>query len=289
MISIFHDSYQKRTKISILHRQIETDKSMKISFILSFILLAINLPAQKTWGPDKSFKEVSDFYLELIGGASVSTYKTSNSDFNALESDYLVKPTYGLGARYHLNNLLSIGANATYRSHGMMLVSDLQPGFQANYINISVPFTFDCCVKKIKQLAPNVFFFAAPYAGYFLNGEVSTSTDKVALTANDVSTWDYGAEAGIGVRIPTFSMDGKSYLNISASFIQGFANTLPDDASINTTDPTVSQFIPEGSYRWNQGLRLTISYELSLEKRKMTTFTAGGDGKRTYKRYINVR
>lgn len=262
---------------------------MRNLLLIAFLTFASNLFAQGTWGPDKSFNEVSDFYLELIGGYALSEMQYSDPAFELFDKENLMKPTMGLALRYHLNKMLSLGMSANYQSLGLTLVSDDSYSLKANYISVGLPVTFDCCVRKKKRLLPNLFVYASPYIAYNLNNELGVNDVFSPMSDDDMAKLDYGAEAGLGVRIPTFSMDGKSYLNIKASFFQGLANTLPASIPVYSDQPVASMFLTSNGNRLNQGIRLTITYELSLEKRKMTTFTAGGDGKRTYKKYVNVK
>ena len=131
--------------------------------------------------------------------------------------------------------------------------------------------------------------FSGPYVGYNVSGSMASGNNTIELSKDELSEIDYGAELGIGFRIPTFSMDGRSNLNIKASYFRGFANSFPADLSKYSAEEMSSYYLSSQGSRVNQGFKLTLSYDLSMEKKKVTTFTAGGDGKRTYKRFVNIK
>ncbi|MDA3930177.1 MAG: hypothetical protein PF541_14605, partial [Prolixibacteraceae bacterium] len=157
-------------------------------------------------------------------------------------------------------------------------------------LNLFIPIEFDYNVFKLKSKGrPMLVVFAGPYVANNIGGEIIRLENKVPITINEVAKWDYGIEGGLGFRIPTFSADGGGNLSLKASYYLGLKNTLPKSIS-GYNDLEMNQYmLTTTGKRMNRGIRISIGYEFSLEKKKRTTFTAGGDGKRTYKRYVIIK
>lgn len=262
---------------------------MKSSFLLLGLLISMNIFGQN-WGPCE-VKFERQFYFELLGGVTSPWMQYSKTNFDEIKSDVMFREIGGIGGRFHCSKNVSIGGLVTYRGLGASYPENENLKIAPNYINLYIPLEFDFygVVEKRKTARPNFFLFVGPYVAYNISGTITSDLVDLAITENEFSKLDYGTEAGLGLRIPTYSMDGRSNLNLKLSIFSGFENTYNNNTEGYSAEEKNNMMQSDGGFRMNRGLRFSISYELSFSNKRMTTFTAGGDGKRTYKKFVNIR
>jgi hypothetical protein len=250
------------------------------------MLLAFFLSAQSPFGASKVGFNKNLFYFDLNGGFSTPSLVFDNNQFAGLKSDRFFDQTFGMGLRIQFKPKMSFSTHLSYRELGGKFNDYHQFCLQANYLNLFSPLEYDIqLTAKPRSHLPNIMLYAGPYFAYNLGGTINSEQIELLLTSNEMAQLDYGVEGGMGIRVPTYSFTGKSYITLKASFFRGLANNFPVGSTHELAQKEQLMIADAGS-RFNQGLRLTVSYELSLNKKKMTTFTAGGDGKKTYKRIL---
>lgn len=227
------------------------------------------------------------FYIDLNGGLLIPSMNFADTPFDQIESQRFFGQTFGLSFRIQFQQHFSFSTQFSYRELGSNFLDNRNYRIRANYLNLFTPLEYDLFFSsKPKSTAPNLMLFAGPYFAYNLGGSINSDlVNGVELSESEIAQLDYGLEGGVGVRIPTFSFSGKSHLTIKASYFRGLANTFPVELAYEAQKAD-DLMLSSNGIRVNQGIRLAISYEFSLAKKEMTTFTAGGDGKKTYKRYI---
>ena len=264
---------------------------MKLLPLVILLILAYASNAQKhrPFGPTEQASEKNVFYLELLGGGIFPGMKFNGTPFDSYRSERFTGQTEGMGFRIQATTFVSYGALISYRSQGVSFPEQQNYLMHANYMNLFVPVEFGVRVGKSKRKArPKVLAFAGPYAAYLLKGDVERGKNEYALSTDEINQWDAGIEGGIGLRIPTFSLQGKSDLNFKVSYYYGLLNTYPEFGANYPEENLDQLLLSKTGSRVNQGLRFTISYAISFGGNKPESFTAGGDGKKTYKRFLNV-
>lgn len=253
---------------------------------ITVLLLQITVAAQSPFGSSKQFFKKKLYYAELNGGGILSSMDYKKNQYDSYQSNPFLNKTFGLGLRVQFSNNLSFSSQLTYRTLGASFPKYDNMVLKANNLNLFVPFELDHFFEPVpNRVLPNAMFFAGPFVAYNIGGHIVSDKINQEMTSDEMLDYDYGLEAGLGLRIPTFSFTGKSFITVKASYFRGFANTLP--SSIRHSEDQMKMLMLTNKGRRNsQGIRLTLSYELTLTKVEMTSFTAGGDGKKTYKRFV---
>lgn len=257
--------------------------------LLPILLLLFTLQSfsKRPFGPSDVPVGKNIFYIELMGGGILPEMIFSGTPYDAYISDPALRRTGGIALRFQNSKVLSYSALISYREQGVTFPEKNETSLNANYLNLFIPVEFDLnFLSEKKKAGPAVVFFAGPYAAYYLGGNVKDLNYDFPLTKNEMNRWDIGVEAGVGIRIPTFSLQGRSNLNLKVSYYYGLNNSFPAVFPDYNNEQLEQLLLSGTGSRINRGLRLTISYEISLNRQKMNTFTAGGDGKKTYKRFL---
>ena len=262
---------------------------MKLIILSLILCLSVTAMAQKPFGPSEQAYKGNIFYLELLGGGISSSMKYSGTAFDSYSSGLFIGQTEGLGFRIQSTKSFSYGALFSYRVQGVSFPDENNYLLKAGYLNLYLPFEFSVKLLQSKRKAsPAIIAFAGPYAASFLKGNVNIGNSEYELGQGEVNKWDAGIEGGIGLRIPTFSLQGKSDLNLKVSYYYGLLNTY----SVFSTDYPQENMdlllLSSSGSRINHGIRFTISYDISFGGGSPDSFTAGGDGKKTYKRFLNI-
>lgn len=257
-------------------------------FLLILCIVA-NAQKKKPFGPSEHISEKNVFYLELLGGGILPTMKYEGTNYDTYKSDRFTAQTEGIGFRIQSTKMFSYGALISYRSQGVSFPDQNKYLLHTNYLNAFVPVEVGWPLSKSKRKAtPMVLAFAGPYAAYFLNGNTDINGNESPITLSEIAQWDAGVEAGIGLRIPTFSVQGKSDLGLKVSYYYGLVNSFPETVDNIPSENLDSHLLSGTGSRFNRGIRLTISYSMSFGSKNPQTFTAGGNGKSTYKRFLNI-
>lgn len=254
--------------------------------IVLFMLTPFVLLAQSPFGVSRQKFEKKEYFVGIHGGVMVpfTTYLTTPYDGTAQKR--FLDQTGGLDFRMHLARVLSLNTSVSYRRTGARFPGEKNYSYQSKYLAFSlVPEVHFQLLEPLRGVPPEILFFAGPYVAKNLKESIVSNELDVLVPPALMQKWDYGMDAGMGLRIPTYSFTGQSYLTLKVAYYYGMANTFP--TSSNFEGYTGNQLLlSESGERFNRGIRITLSYELSLAKKKHTTFTAGGDGKRTYKKIL---
>jgi hypothetical protein len=260
---------------------------MKSFFIFLFLLfVALYSFAQSPFGASKVNFSGKLHYVEMGGGGILSTMPYYNNIFEGNKKEMVWGQTLELAYRLQFSESSSFATRVSYRSLGVNFPENDNFQLKANYVNLYFPFEYDFkSSDRRKKSAPAFVVFGGPWLAQQIGGNIKSDKIEQVLTFNEIVPYDAGLELGVGLRVPIFSFTSRGYLAFKASVFHGALNTLPGN-SLCTPDQQQDLFISDQGSRFNRGIRLSINYEMSLQSKKLTTFTAGGDGKKTYKRFI---
>jgi hypothetical protein len=227
-------------------------------------------------------------YYELFGGVSSPTMIYSNSYYDNVVRTSQILPEFGLSARFQFKKWASLIPRFSYIQQGINFQDGNGYTLTTNNINFSLPVEFQLQIGKSNLVgATRVFFFAGPYIGIPFSGKITSGDFSSNLELNDLTYPDYGAEAGLGIRIPTFSLESRSFLNIRFSYTRGFANTY--SVAESAINPAMNEKLYlNGGERFNGGFKLILGIEIPKKSKRVISFTAGGDGKKNYKKAVIV-
>lgn len=260
---------------------------MKLLLCVAIMLSTAGLKAQNPFGPSKSSGDDHLFYIELLGGAIWPNMVFTDTPYDKELKGKLIRQNSGIALRYEKIGRFSVGALFTYREQGVYFPKKNEKILKTNYVNLFVPVEKDFHLSRLdKKVGPSIVFFAGPYVAYFLGGSSEDMQHDFKLSTTEINQLDAGAEAGLGFRLPTFSIENRSNLNLKFSYYYGMVNAFPSVIPDVPDDRLNSLLLSKTGTRINRGFRLTLSYEIALKRHKIETFTAGGDGKKTYKRFV---
>jgi hypothetical protein len=253
-------------------------------FVFSLSLSGSSVLAKNPWYSDKDKFAGNGCYLDIFGGGVYPDMKFSNAELNAIERNPMVMYDLGMSLRCQMINWFSAGSRLSYFGQGVSLNNISQNNIsqtyklKVNYVGLSIPleFQFDL-IKKKKGANMKSFFYLAPYFAVPVSGSIKSGvSDEKVVRGDNVADYNYGAEAGIGLRIPTFSLEDRSNLIFRLSWLQGLNDTYPELGGVDG-------FSGNGI---NSAIKLTVCVEIPLKTKKMVSFTAGGDGKKSYKKVV---
>jgi hypothetical protein len=235
----------------------------------------------------KDMQSANRTFVEIFGGGIYSSMLYSDKNYQSFERNHNILQDYGLGIRFQFGYLFSVNPRIANFGQGISLKTENQYHFKQNMVGVFLPFEVQIPLKnRMKTGITKLFFYVAPYLSTPISGEIKTINSIQKPRASDMVKYNYGAEAGIGIRIPTFSMNERSNINIRASYMRGFNDTYSPFELDKILHPIGEEIYLLGGLRYNHGIKLTLSIELFLSSNKMTTFTAGGDGRKNFKRVI---
>ncbi len=270
------------------------------SIIITVILLVTAEMAfcQKgPWFKDKEKFIESCCHLEIFGGISLPGMKYSDPAVSSLDNDLFVLPDFGASFRYQKIKPFSFGARISYSGMGVHFsdISGFYPqgstmvGYSLKifYLTLSSPFEYQVdIIKSIRGGNPKTFFYLTPYISTPMSASVESSNTSLNLkSGKDIKKFDCGAEVGFGFRIPTFSLEDRSNLILRFSFLQGFIDSYPTDNN-KVLNP---KFLVVDGTRYNSAAKVTLCIEIPLKPQKVISYTAGGDGKKNYKKVVNIK
>jgi len=157
-----------------------------------------------------------------------------------------------------------------------------------NYLNFSVPVDLQFPLGKRNQTGTTKFFiYAGPYIALPVSANIAAGGFSGNLKMADLTKPDYGLDAGLGFRIPTFSLESRSYLTLRLCYTRGFADTYSlAESTMNTA--INDQLFLDGGKRYSSCIKLIVGVEIPLKNKKMISFTAGGDGKKNFKKIVII-
>lgn len=250
------------------------------TFLIVFplFLLVASVSAKNPWYSDKDKFAGNGCYLELFGGAVYPDMKFSVAELNSIERDPMFMYDLGMSLRCQMINWFSFGPRLSYFGQGVSLNSTSKYRLKANYIGLYVPleYQFDL-IRRKRGANSKSFLYLAPYLAVPVSGSIKSGIyDTKIVRGENIADFNYGTEVGFGFRIPTFSLEDHSNLILRLSWLQGLSNVYPELGSVN-------DLVGKGTY---SSIKLTVCVEIPLKTKKMISFTAGGDGKKRYKKVI---
>lgn len=271
-------------------------RSVFVTVVLLFIV-KLSFCQETPWFKEKEKFIESCCHLEIFGGITLPGMKYSDPALSSLNKELFVLPDFGASFRYQKIKPFSFGARISYSGMGVSY-SDIS-GFYSqgsaaigytlkiNYLIISSPFEYQVDIIKSKRGGnPKTFFYFTPYISTPLSASAESSNTSLNLKpGKDIKNFDCGAEVGFGFRIPTFSLEDRSNLILRFSLLQGFIDSYP-----NATNKVFNQkFLVVDGTRYNSAAKVTLCVEIPLKPQKVISYTAGGDGKKNYKKVVNIK
>jgi hypothetical protein len=266
---------------------------MKASLILliSFLSLSAtaNLLREEPWFSSKDLMIKNKTYFEIFGGAVYPNMTYSTKSINKIERNPFLSYDAGISVRFQRGKWFSFSPRLTYFGQGVSMKDDLKYRLSAKYFSFSFPFELQFDLnKKMNRSKPKFFFYSAPFIAIPVSAHVKTNDYSKTLTRTDMNTFDWGGEVGLGLRIPTFTLDGSSNINIRLSYLRGFNDTYTKFEKNSISLSQREQLYVNDGKRFNSAIKLTIGIEIPLKAKKFVSFTAGGNGKKNYKRVVVV-
>lgn len=262
-----------------------------MKFLLFFLLFYIGNFAfgAGPFGPSGQSNSRNIFYIELMGGGILPDMTYSGTPFDNFKTKPELTHTEGIGMRFQSTKAFSIGLMFSYANQGVMIPEAGNYALNTGSLNLNIPFEYGLALGKSKRKANPVFLlFVGPYASKALKSSLSIGKETIQNDLINPYPYDFGAELGMGIRIPTFSVQGKSDLSIKVAYDKGFINNFPDGiAELTELEQEKMLLVPFGQ-RTNKGIKVTLTYAFSLQAPSNNSFVAGGDGKKTYKRFLNI-
>jgi hypothetical protein len=259
-----------------------------LMLIISFISKAM-LTDGDPWFTSKDKMIKNKTFIELFGGSVYSNMNYSAKSFNTVERVPLFTYDTGISIRFQRGKWFSFSPRLTYLCQGVSFDDDLKYKLRANYVNFSVPLELQFGLRnKMNKSIPKIFFYATPYIGTPISYHIKNNVYSDWLSYSEMSVFNMGVEAGFGFRIPTFSLEGSSNITIRLSYLRGLIDTYTKLEKTIVNQPLREQLFLDGGKRFNSAIKLTIGIEIPVKTKKYVSFTAGGDGKKNYKRVVVV-
>jgi hypothetical protein len=280
-------------KINETDRILKINYVMKIALLLLIILLSISVEAnyfnKDPWFTSKDLMIKDKTYFELFGGAVYPDMTYSIKSFNKIEQDLLFLYDVGISLRFQRSKWFSYSPRLTFFGEGISIKDELKYRFSAKYISFSCPVELQFELeKKMNQSVSKIFFYVTPYLATQVSVHIGTKEYSNWLEFREMKTINWGGEVGVGMRIPTFSLEGRSNILIRLSYLRGLNDTYTKfERDIAFQSLKNKLYVNDGK-RYNSAIRLTIGIEIPLKNKKTISFTAGGKGKQNYKRVVVV-
>lgn len=239
----------------------------------------------RPFAPKKGYEPI--FYVELLGGAFVPAF--SNALNQVSSANYSPGYSEGIAIKFQVLNKYSLAVQTAMLRHEVKYGMENEYQLESSQLLLMMPLEVEWSLTPHReQVSPVISLFTGPYLLNNRNGSYRIEKTTVQLSKNDIPDWSYGVEAGLGFRLPVFSMNMRNSLAFKASYYHGLNESfaLPIAQTLGESQILKSSLLSESTFSRNSGFKLTIVYEFALKKYKMTRFTAGGNGKTTYERLV---
>jgi hypothetical protein len=284
-----------------IQRSKKIDSMLDIKFVKNIILLfwiiLLSFPVEanflqkekEPWFTSKDLMIRNKTYFELFGGAVYSNMTYSLKSLNNVERNPQFLYDAGISLRFQRGKWYSFSPRLTLLNQGVSMKDKLEYRFNANYLSFSFPveLQFDLS-DKMNSSVSRMFFYITPYIATPISVHISSNEYSNWLLLSEMKTINWGGEAGIGLRIPTFSLEGRSNILVRLSYLRGFNNTYTRFEKNITVQSQRDQLYVIDGKRFNSAIKLTIGVEIPLKNKKLVSFTAGGNGKKNFKRVVVV-
>lgn len=263
---------------------------MKKLFLLNIMLwsVAVSSYAQTPWYMPVEYHKGKSFYFEVMAGGSFSDLRYVGSMYNQLDRSLPLFPAFGVAYRFQMPRHFSFAPTLAYESKGTSISDNIQYRLTARYLSFVLPWEYNKPWYPRSRSRSGYFVTLGPYAAVPFKGTIRYEDKRLPLTRANFNQYDLGAEVGAGIRLSTFSSSGMTNIRLKLSYSRGFIDTFsPMERGGAAKAINMPAYIIEGR-RYNQTVKLTVSVEIPFEQKETVTFTAGGDGKRTFKQYVNI-
>jgi hypothetical protein len=278
---------------------IKTDPMLKFNFVIKstlFLLFIIvsftgnaNSSHEEPWFTSKDMMIKHKTFIELFGGPLYSNISYSKSPFNKMEQKPIFLYDAGLSIRFQQGKWFSFSPRFTFICQGIAFENNMKYNLRSNYLSFSFPVELQFELnKKLNKSVTKFFFYASPFVATPVSVHIKTTDYSNWLTSDEIGVIDLGGEAGFGFRIPTFSLEGSSNITIRLSYMRGVNDTYTRFEKNIINQSQQEKLFLNGGERYNSAVKLTIGVEIPMKAKKYVSFTAGGNGKKNYKRVVVV-
>lgn len=256
---------------------------------LYVVAFTINGMAQKNPWYSKDMNSTGCCYIELSGGGNYNFVDFSDKNYIPIKTNHLIFPEFGISYRAQLARWFSVSPRLFFLKLGETVSQTEKYTIGINDLSLLLPVDFQISLGgKRKRGITKIHMYAGPYGAIPLFANISTKNNSSQLPTSELSPWNYGIETGIGIRIPTFSLEASSNLNFRIAYRRGFS-PLYQDQNIKAGAPFADHDITLiGGNRFNQSVSLVVGIEIPMKSKNFVSFTAGGDGKKNYKKVVVI-
>lgn len=240
------------------------------------------------WFPPTNLAIIKKGYIELCGGFQQASLLYSGLKYPGLKQNIAPSIVGGLTYRYQIGDYFSVAGMGYFSQQGISMGGEEHNYIlKSNNIGLFIPVEYYITLNEERRKLTILFLQAGPYIAAPFDGSIKSGDYSATLNNSNIAPIDYGFECGAGLRIMVFSLQGRSYIRLRLSYFRGFANTYATNELNGVTQSLNQSHYNISGTRQNQGVRITAGFEIPLKKEGVTTYTAGGDNKRTYKRFAN--
>jgi hypothetical protein len=259
-----------------------------VVIITSMTVLGQVKDVKNPWFTKKDKLIGKKVYWELFGGLTYPKMIYSFTVYDQNKRKSLFLPDVGLASRFQMRKWFSLNPRLSYSPQGVAFPGSNDYKLTLNYLKFSLPVDFQFMIGKRNQIGTSKFFlFAGPYVSLPLSEKLSTGEFSYSIKMGDMNIPDYGVNAGFGLRIPTFSLESSSYITLRLEYDRGFSDTY--SANESSVAPVLDERLYlNGGKRYNSAFKLIVGIEIPHKNKKMISFTAGGDGKKNYKKVVII-
>lgn len=265
--------------------------SYKHNLILFLFVVAFttNGMAQKNPWYSKDMNSNACRYVELSGGGNYNFMDFSDKNYIPLKTNYLILPEFGITYRAQFSRWFSVSPRLFFFKLGEVVSQTENYTLGINDLGLLVPIDFQIPLGgKRKRGITKIHMYVGPYGAIPLFANITTKKNSLHMSTNELTPWNYGVETGIGIRIPTFTLEASSNLNFRIAYRRGFS-PLYQDLNIKAGAPFADNDITLiGGNRFNQSISLVVGIEIPMKSKSFVSFTAGGDGKKNYKKVVVI-
>lgn len=241
------------------------------------------------WFPPTNLAIIKKGYIELVGGAQQTDMRYTGLPYPGLKRNIVPNLYGGIGYRYQIGDYFSIGGTGYYSKQGLSMGKNDHYILESNNIGLFIPIEYYINMTDDRKKKSMVFFQAGPYIAAPYSGTIQSKDCLTSLNQSNIAPVDLGFECGAGFRIKVYSLQGRSFIRCKLSYFRGLTNTFADNELNGTAESLNQPHYQISGNRHNQGFRVTASIEIPLKKENVTTYTAGGDGKKNYKKFAIIK
>lgn len=248
---------------------------MRKSIFLSIIFVVLSFPISAQTGSifnkmgERGGRDRSNSTLIGIkAGVVMPKVSYNNIEFNNIEQDILLKPSFGLFIDYPLTNSLSIAPEFLYTSRGVNHADFIYRNvynasyiLMADYINLKIPLIYRFKVNSFFHpyifAAADMAMCVNAIADYVIDYEMSVIDihDNLSL-GSDYNLYDLGLTVGLGFRFNFNFRRFSVVAKIDAAYNIGLLDTYGTEV-VHSIDPDLK--------RYNRPMELMLSIGIPLK------------------------